>query len=309
MPKVYKIVEKRNLWFTISVLFILTGLIFMGFRAINQKPVLNFGIDFTGGTSITLKIEELNKNLLERKEKGLTVEQVNINFIEDLRRVLGGIGLEKSYIQVTHEKDVLIKTIELEDSKRTELLALVENKFGSFELLEADIVGPTIGAELRKTSLWIIFIVTIMLMLYITWRFEFVFGVAALSALLHDALVIISFAAIFGVEVNTPFVAALLAILGYSINDTIVVFDRVRDNLFSVKTKQTIDEIINMSLTQTMRRTIHTSLTTLIVVGCLFLFGGATIKSFTLVLLVGVFSGTYSSVFIASPILSLFNRK
>ena len=118
-----------------------------------------------------------------------------------------------------------------------------------------------------------------------------------------------SFAAIFNVEINVPFVAALLTVLGYSINDTIVVFDRIRENLFSAKMKSDIKNIINESLSQTMRRTIHTSVTTLLVVGCLFLFGGATIKSFTLVLLVGILSGTYSSLCIASPILAMVSDK
>ncbi|MBT5988780.1 protein translocase subunit SecF [bacterium] len=281
----------------------------MSYRALTQKPILNFGIDFTGGTSISLKIEALNKNLLQYKDKGQTEDEVKIAFIEDVRNVLGEVGLEKSYIQITKDKEVLIKTTELTDDKRVEILDLLENKFGGLELLEADVVGPIIGAELKTTSLWIIFVVMVMLLLYITWRFEFVFGISALMALLHDALVIVCFAAIFNVEINVPFVAALLTVLGYSINDTIVVFDRIRENLFSAKMKSDIKNIINESLSQTMRRTIHTSVTTLLVVGCLFLFGGATIKSFTLVLLVGILSGTYSSLCIASPILAMVSDK
>jgi preprotein translocase subunit SecF len=309
MIKKYKIVEKKNFWFSISLLFILVGLTLMSYRALTQKPILNFGIDFTGGTSISLKIEALNKNLLQYKDKGQTEDEVKIAFIEDVRNVLGEVGLEKSYIQITKDKEVLIKTTELKDEKRVEILDLLENKFGGLELLEADVVGPIIGAELKTTSLWIIFVVMVMLLLYITWRFEFVFGISALMALLHDALVIVCFAAIFNVEINVPFVAALLTVLGYSINDTIVVFDRIRENLFSAKMKSGIKNIINESLSQTMRRTIHTSVTTLLVVGCLFLFGGATIKSFTLVLLVGILSGTYSSLCIASPILAMVSDK
>ena len=309
MIKKYKIVEKKNFWFSMSLLFILVGLTLMSYRALTQKPILNFGIDFTGGTSISLKIEALNKNLLQYKDKGQTEDEVKIAFIEDVRNVLGEVGLEKSYIQITKDKEVLIKTTELTDDKRVEILDLLENKFGGLELLEADVVGPIIGAELKTTSLWIIFVVMVMLLLYITWRFEFVFGISALMALLHDALVIVCFAAIFNVEINVPFVAALLTVLGYSINDTIVVFDRIRENLFSAKMKSGIKNIINESLSQTMRRTIHTSVTTLLVVGCLFLFGGATIKSFTLVLLVGILSGTYSSLCIASPILAMVSDK
>ncbi|MBT3261682.1 protein translocase subunit SecF [bacterium] len=309
MIKKYKIVEKKNFWFSMSLLFILVGLTLMSYRALTQKPILNFGIDFTGGTSISLKIEALNKNLLQYKDKGQTEDEVKIAFIEDVRNVLGEVGLEKSYIQITKDKEVLIKTTELTDDKRVEILDLLENKFGGLELLEADVVGPIIGAELKTTSLWIIFVVMVMLLLYITWRFEFVFGISALMALLHDALVIVCFAAIFNVEINVPFVAALLTVLGYSINDTIVVFDRIRENLFSAKMKSDIKNIINESLSQTMRRTIHTSVTTLLVVGCLFLFGGATIKSFTLVLLVGILSGTYSSLCIASPILAMVSDK
>ncbi|MBT7087898.1 protein translocase subunit SecF, partial [bacterium] len=247
MIKKYKIVEKKNFWFSMSLLFILVGLTLMSYRALTQKPILNFGIDFTGGTSISLKIEALNKNLLQYKDKGQTEDEVKIAFIEDVRNVLGEVGLEKSYIQITKDKEVLIKTTELTDDKRVEILDLLENKFGGLELLEADVVGPIIGAELKTTSLWIIFVVMVMLLLYITWRFEFVFGISALMALLHDALVIVCFAAIFNVEINVPFVAALLTVLGYSINDTIVVFDRIRENLFSAKMKSDIKNIINES--------------------------------------------------------------
>ena len=177
------------------------------------------------------------------------------------------------------------------------------------ELLEVDIIGPTIGQELKETSVWIIVLVSIALLLYITWRFDLAFGLAALIATIHDGIITLSLASLLNIEINTAFVAAILTILGYSINDTIVVFDRIRENLVHVKDSQTIHPLVNKSIYQTLFRTINTSLTTLFVIVCLFVFGGTTIKGFALVLLIGILAGTYSSVFIASPVFTMLYTK
>jgi preprotein translocase subunit SecF len=310
MTTSFKFIEKKNLWFAISILVILVGAYIMVQNAINSKPILNYGIDFAGGSTLIIKCEELEKRYLEGTERQIPKQEINISFIQELRDILKGFGLEKSSIQITQDNEILIKTIEIDNEKNMKLLDNLRTRLGQIEILEVDFIGPTIGAELRQKSLWIIFIVTIALLLYITWRFEFVFGVAALVALIHDALIVISLSAILNIEITTAFVAALLTVLGYSINDTIVIFDRIREDI-SVFRKQHFPmiKIANIALNQTLIRTINTSLTTLIVIGSLLLFGGTTIKAFCLVLLIGIVAGTYSSIFIASPVLVFLHPK
>lgn len=299
-----KVIEKRNLWFLISTVAILAGFVMMGVRFSKSQPMLNYGIDFVGGSTIILKVDALNQRLNDGKDNGKTVREVNVAFIQELRDVLAAKGLEKSAIQITQDKEVIIKTQVLENKKSLALVDYLKEQLGALEVLEIDFIGPSIGQELRSQSIWIILLVSVVLLVYITWRFEFVFGVAALIALLHDALVTISFASIFNVEINTGFVAVILTILGYSINDTIVVFDRIRENLRLYQKKASITLIANASLGQTMVRTINTSTTTLLVVGSLLVLGGTTLKPFCLVLFVGILAGTYSSIFVASPVLA-----
>jgi preprotein translocase subunit SecF len=308
MATSFKIIEKKNLWFLLSAIIICIGLSLMFIRAAKSEPVLNFGIDFSGGSTMILKFDALTKQYQKEQTKQ-KIADINIQFIEKVRAVLKAYGLEKSSIQITSDQEVIIKTIMLTNQQNIELRETLEKNISSYEILEIDFIGPTIGQELRKKSLWIIFIVTLALLLYITWRFEFIFGLAALIALIHDALITISFASFLNIEISTVFVAALLTILGYSINDTIVIFDRIRENIKLFHKKQiNLINIANISLNQTLARTINTSLTTILVITCLLLFGGTTIKSFCLVLLVGILAGTYSSLFIASPILVIFSK-
>jgi len=306
--RTYKIIEKKNLWITLSLLVILAGS-FVGFKnAMAQRPILNFGIDFTGGTSLILKFDDLSKQYANRSET-VSVSDVNIAFIQNVRRTLALLGLEKSTIQITNDQEVIIRTIFLNNQKRLELQSILSDKIGTLEVLEIDIIGPTIGQELRETSIWIILIVSIALLVYITWRFELAFGLSALVATLHDGLITLSLASILNIEINTAFVAALLTILGYSINDTIVVFDRIRENLGKSTVNDALIPMVNASIAQTFYRTINTSFTTLFVIVCLLLFGGTTIKGFALVLLIGIIAGTYSSIFIASPVFVIFYKK
>lgn len=293
-----KVIEKRNLWFAFSLTIIIAGILLMGARAINNQPTLNFGIDFTGGSSFILGVEELSN----RKAASPGDKSTDITFIEETRTILNNFGLEKSVIQISSNNELLIRTIQLTSTERIDLLKRFEAEFGVIELLEADIIGPTIGEELKQQSGWIIAIVTLALLLYITWRFEFFYAAAALAALIHDSLIIISFAAFLNIEVNTAFVAALLTVLGYSINDTIVIFDRIRETLRTDE-KHSLIVLINAAISQMMSRSIHTSITTIIVITSLLIFGGTTIKAFSLVLLIGIIAGTYSSILIASPVL------
>jgi len=305
----FKLIEKKNLWFTISASVILIGAILMMTRAFRSEPVLNYGIDFVGGSNMILKFDELNQQHAMAKEQNLPSDQININFMAKLRKVLAENGLEKSAIQITNDLEVLIKTHLLNNKDSQTIRKNLNKDLGPLEVLEIDFIGPTIGLELRQKSIWILLVVSVALLIYITWRFEFAFGLAALVALIHDALITLSFSSIFMIEINTAFVAALLAVLGYSINDTIVIFDRIRENFIHEKEKFPIIFLANKALRQTLVRTLNTSITTLIVISSLLIFGGTTIKSFCLVLLIGVVAGTYSSLFIASPTLILLQPK
>ncbi|MCP4049905.1 MAG: protein translocase subunit SecF [bacterium] len=305
----FKIMEKKNLWFAISLIFILIGASLMTVRAFKSEPVLNYGIDFIGGSTMIFRFDELNSRYEKAAKENKKKQVVNIQFMKEIRSILKNFGLEKSHVQITQDKEVLIKTLHLDHSSNLKIRDELEEKMGALEVLEVDFIGPAIGKELKGKSLWIIFIVSIALLLYITWRFEFVFGISALIALIHDALITISFASIFNIEISTAFVAALLTVLGYSINDTIVVFDRVRENKKKLhKRKLPVIFLANLSINQTLIRTINTSATTLLVIGSLLVFGGTTIKTFCLVLFVGIAAGTYSSIFIASPALVALYR-
>ena len=279
--RVYKIVEKTWLWYLISGTIILTGVIAIALNG------LNFGIDFTGGTNLTLKFQQ----------------QTSTGAIRDLLKTY---GLESPQIQkvgTDMENTYLIRSRELQNQERIAIVEQLTKALGSIEVLEVDTIGPSVGKELQSQSLWIVLSVLGMLMLYITFRFEFWSGLAALGALAHDALVTVGFVALFRLEVDVALIVAILTILGYSINDTIVIFDRIRENMAIYKKRIPFIHLCNISLTQTMSRSINTALTVLIAILALILFGGATIRSFALVLFVGITTGMYSSIFNATPIL------
>lgn len=300
----FKFIEKRNLWFSISITFIVFGFFLMAVRAFQSKPILNYGIDFSGGTTVLCRFEALDQQYLKAQSSGQNLRDINLQFMQSVREVLAKFGLEQSSIQITSDKEVMIKTNQMDNSQSMQLIDQMKERFGGVEILEIDYIGPVIGAEMRERALWIVCVVTFALMLYITWRFDLVAGTAAVISLLHDALAVISFASIFHVEISTAFIAALLTILGYSINDTIVVFDRIReDKKLLSKKRLPLIQIVNLAINQTLGRTFNTSGTTLVVILSLILFGGSTIQAFCMVLFVGIIIGTYSSIFIASPVL------
>lgn len=291
--KTMKIIEKRNMFYALSLGIILVGFGLMGLRAMQNQPVLNFGIDFTGGTSLLIKFSPIaESNTPAGSGK--------------IRQALTDYGLEKIRIQNTASNELLITTPLMSQETRTEVLTKLESQFGTVELLEADEIGPSIGHELRKTSLLIVVFVSLALMAYISWRFEFRYGVGALVSLIHDIFAMLAIAAIVGLDIDTAFVAAILTILGYSINDTVVVFDRIRENMRRMDQNTfTFPEIINASIVQTFRRTIFTSVTVMLVIISLLIFEGGTIGSFCWTLFFGVIVGTYSSIFIGSTVLGM----
>ncbi|NDC82509.1 protein translocase subunit SecF [bacterium] len=301
-----KIIEKKNLWFSVSALLITIGFFLMGLRFIKNEPVLNFGSDFAGGSTMVLRFDGLAEKY---RHSGRNKEKFQIEsskFIAEVRRVLEEFNLGNSSIQLSGDQDVVIKTAKVSSDQSLKIRGALTSRLGANEVLEIDYVGPSMGKELRNQAMVITVCVAIALMAYISWRFEFSYGWGALGATLHDALIMMSLASILGIEINSAFVAALLTILGYSINDTIVIFDRIRDNINMLKNqKQAINlvALVNQSIRETLGRTINTVLTVVIVLVALLIFGGETIRPFCIVLLMGTITGTYSSIFIASPVM------
>jgi len=271
-------VKIRKFTYLASVIVIAIGMFLFVRRG--EK---NYGIDFTGGTLQQFQFKE-----------GVPVK--------DVRGILADIGLGGSSIQQFGEgKGIIIRSFSGNTEK---IISGLEGKFGegSFEVMRVETVGPAVGADLRKIAVKALIFAMIGICLYISFRFEFRFAITAIIALIHDVLVCLGIIAFTGREITLPVVAALLTVVGYSINDTIVLFDRIReDRKFMRKAGES--EIINTSINQTLSRTVLTSLTTLLVVLALFIFGGKVINDFAFVLMIGVLVGTYSSIFIASPLL------
>ncbi len=289
--KMLQLFHKPNLDF-VNKRFIALGLslilILVGMTSFFIKGEKNFGIDFTGGKLIQLKF----------------VPSVSIGAI---RRVLKNVGLEKSVIQhFGSENDFIIKTpLEVKDN----IANLLKSSFRDIDITteRTEMVGAQVGRDLRNQALLAILFAMMGILAYVTWRFELKFAVGAILALAHDVLITIGAFAIAGNEITLPIVAALLTIVGYSLNDTIVVFVRIRDNARFMK-KSNDNEIINTSINQTLSRTVLTSATTLFVVISLFYLGGEVIHDFAFALIVGIIVGTYSSIYIASPTLLLWQK-
>mgnify|MGYP002626159618 CR=1 FL=1 len=284
MPK-FDIAGRYKIWFVISLLVIIPGLISFGVRG------LNFGIDFTGGTIIDLKFEQPVR-------------------IEQVRNSLRAYGLEGSTIQLSGETsgvesstDVMIRTVDLEENDRKSVMASLRADVGNYEVMREEKVGATIGSELIMNAVMALVISWGIIILYIAYRFEFRFGIAAVLALVHDILIVLAFFSFTQRQVDSSFVAALLTIVGYSINDTIVIFDRIRENLkLHFRRGGDIRELVNRSIYQTLTRSLFTVFTVLFTTFALYFFGGETTKDFSFALLVGFSSGCYSSIFIAGPL-------
>ncbi|WP_213974985.1 protein translocase subunit SecF [Tepidanaerobacter acetatoxydans] len=282
--KVYKIIEKKHIWFGISLTIIALGLVFMAMHG------FNWGIDFTGGNMLHFDIQQT----YELSEVKNALEKLDIDFEA---KKAGDKGQE-----------LIIKTVNLSKEMQDEILDVLKQKWPDTKLVRAETIDAVIGKELQKQAVIALIIANIGMLIYITFRFEFNSALAAVLVLLHDVMIVLSFYAIFYIPVDSTIIAVILTIVGYSINDTIVIFDRVRENLKNIR-KVPFEEVANLSISQTVTRSVNTSLTTLLTITALFLFGGETIKDFTLALIVGIGAGTYSSIFIASPLWSMFRGK
>ena len=268
----------RKIAYIISIVLIAIGM----FAFVNRKEA-NYGIDFTGGVIQQYRFEKVVP-------------------LQDIRTTLSEIGIRGVPIQQFADKrEILIRTQE-DNSKEVATKFKKSFKGNSFEVMRLEKVGPSVGRDLRNKAMKAVIFAMIGICLYVSFRFEFRFAIAAIVALLHDVCISLGAIAITQRELSIPVIAALLTIVGYSINDTIVVFDRIREDRKLMR-KASYKEIINTSINQTFSRTLLTSLTTLLVVFALYFLGGAVINDFAFVMLVGIITGTYSSIFIASPIL------
>ena len=257
----------------------------------------NMGIDFTGGTIIDLRFEKA----------------VNIN---DVRAVLNEYDLSNSTIQLsgensssTESENVMIRTVDLEEQERKEVMAALTDKLGSYQVLREEKVGATMGTELIMNAVYATIISWLLIIAYVSYRFEFKFGISAVLGLAHNVIIVLGAFALTQRQIDSSFVAALLTIIGYSINDTIVIFDRIRENLkLHFRKNGDIVELVNTSIYQTMTRSIYTVSTVLFATFALYFFGGDTTKDFAFALLIGFFCGAYTSIFIASPLWVTFRR-
>lgn len=281
------ILGKRKIWYTISIIVLAIGLVFLFAKG------LNYGIDFDGGTLLEYKFDQEVSN-------------------EDIRSILEDINVASdAKIQQSTGQGVfstIIRTKELTPEEKVQVEEKLRTVFPSTEMLRSETVGPIIGEQLRNKALLAMLIASVAIVLYISVRFEFRFAIISIITLLHDVLITVGAFALIGKEINTPFVAALLTIIGYSINDTIVIFDRIRENMKLMHNKS-FEVLANSAVVDTLPRSINTSLTTLITILAIYLFGGASIKTFMLALFIGMFAGTYSSIFVASPLLVTWTNR
>ncbi|MFU0823679.1 protein translocase subunit SecF [Clostridium sp.] len=274
-----KIVERTKVWFAISAIVIILGIIALGVKG------LNYGIDFQGGTVVTI---EMGKNF-------------NQQIKEEADKIIKKYDSQAS-TYIANETQLEIKSNSLNSDSISKMFNELKGKYKLEEkaLLSQSNVGPSVGNELKKKTINALLVATAAMLIYVGFRFEIKFGIAAILALVHDVLVTLGVYAIFQVPVNSPFIAAMLTIIGYSINDTIVIFDRIRENRKKMRGKD-ITEIVNTSVTQTMSRSINTSLTTLVTIVAVYIFV-PSVREFAFPLIIGIVSGAYSSIFVASPI-------
>lgn len=295
------IVGKRYWYFALSLLVIVPGLIAIGMTWAQIGQPFRLAIDFTGGTLIELKFA---------KPQQFQTDEIT--------KIFGQFGLSANdvHVQPSGNDTLIIRTKAIDNETKVKAEELIRARYGDFTEQRAESVGPAVGAEVAQRAAMAVTLATIAILLYITWAFRrvpqpFRYGVCAIIALVHDTFVVMGVAAIFGLafgwEVDALFLTALLTVIGFSVHDTIVVFDRIRENLSRLR-GVSFEDVVNHSILQTLDRSINTVLTTLFVLSALILFGGITIRQFAITLFIGIFSGMYSSIFNAAPLLVVWEN-
>ncbi|MDP2649814.1 MAG: protein translocase subunit SecF [bacterium] len=291
------IIGKKYLYFAISLIVIIPGIISLFLWGLNQS------IDFTGGSRLKYQISNIKSQISNEK----------------ITDVFNKEKVEVVSVQKSGDNIFIIRTKPLDQKTHQKINSNIEKNISGIKEVEFETIGPTIGSETASNAVKAVFFACILIVLYIAWAFRkvpkpassFRFGICAVIALAHDILVVVGIFSIFGhffkVEIDSLFVTALLTVLGFSVHDTIVVFDRIRENLRRMP-GMPFDKVVNDSILQTLGRSLNTSLTVILVLFTLLLFGGESIKWFVVALLVGIASGTYSSIFNAAPLLVLWDE-
>lgn len=289
---------KKNLFFGISIAAIVVGFVFMGINGATTGKILNYSLDFVGGTSTNVTFNED----MDLAQIDSTVVPVFSNITGD-----GAVQVQK----VAGSNEVIFKTRELNVDERQQLEQDLVDNFGvNKDLITAETISSTISSEMKADAIVAVVIATICMLIYIWFRFKDIrFAASSVAALIHDVLVVLAFYAIAKVSVGSTFIACMLTIVGYSINATIVIFDRIRENLAGMLKKDSLEELVNRSISQTLSRSIFTSLTTFVMVAALFVLGVTSIREFALPLMVGIVCGTYSSVCITGALWYVLRTK
>lgn len=304
------IVKYKILYLCISAILLLPGICAMIYSAVTYPThtPLKVGIDYTGGTTLQYSVKEsITNDRLSAVREGLvksgienpSLQIINVNAANDdnLKAILA----------------VRTKFIDEQSNDLDKITNVVKTQFQTPELVQVASVGPTLGSELFKNSLIALTLALLGIIAYLTFRFQFDYALAAILGLVHDTLFVLGVFSILGlvynVEIDALFVTALLTVIGFSVHDTIVVFDRVRENLKYYSKKMTFGEIMNASINQTLARSINTSVTTLMTLAALYFFGGVTTKDFVLAMILGIFIGTYSSIFFCSSLIEIWEDK
>lgn len=290
--------SKRKVFFAVSLAVIILGFVFMGINSSKGNGAFAYSLEFEGGTSTNVTFD-----------KDYTIEEIDKEIVPVIEEVTGDHNVQTQKVAGTNQ--VIIKTVTLDLSKREALNQAMVDKFGVDEAtITAENISSTVSNEMRQDAIIAVVIATIFMLLYIWFRFKDIrFATSAVTALLHDVLVVLTFYAIARISVGNTFIACMLTIVGYSINATIVIFDRIREELH-YKTKSTdLAEVVNKSITQTLTRSIYTSLTTFVMVAVLFVMGVSSIKEFALPLMVGIICGAYSSVCITGALWYVMKAK
>jgi SecD/SecF fusion protein len=290
--------SKKNIFFGCSIAVIVLGFVFMGINGATTGKVLNYSLDFVGGTSTNVTFNE-----------DMELAAIDTNVVPVFTDITGDGAVQVQ--KVAGSNEVIFKTRELNLSEREQLNSALVEKFGvNEELITAETISSTISSEMKNDAVIAVIIATICMLIYIWFRFKDIrFAASSVAALVHDVLVVLAFYAIAKVSVGSTFIACMLTIVGYSINATIVIFDRIRENLGTMLKKDSLDELVNRSISQTLSRSIFTSLTTFIMVAALYVLGVTSIKEFALPLMVGIVCGTYSSVCITGALWYVLRTK
>lgn len=279
-PLYFNIVKRRYWWFVLSLVLLIPGIISLFMQG------LNLGVDFKGGSMLDMKF----------------AKPVSQTAISDTMKA---VGLDGTVQLANNDTSALIRTSALEEEQRSQFLTALQANVGEFDKanLKEDKVGPAIGQELTRNAFMALAIAAVLMLIYIGFRFQFAFAVSGILALLHDVVIVIGMFSIFQWQVDSTFVAAILTIFGYSINDTVVIFDRIRENETRMKRGDNYEDMVDKSIWQTMGRSIKTVLTVIIALLSILILGGESTRTFALAMLIGVVAGAYSSIFNASQIL------